>query len=135
MASSHIIADRLPEGLTEAIPVLERHNIANAVINFNKRSWLYALRELCDEFGSGYFVVSDINLSGKDSLFLIAIQEDASVDTCNKDIQYHIASWCTGVDTIPSIVTGGISKIKMGDNLHYMSAIALQLSTYVRGEL
>lgn len=111
------LIDRLPEGLEQAIFIPELMSVVSAVWKPSINSSL--IQNILEIQDSGYFLVSDASLEGKDSLFLVYF-------TFNETNPY-LPSWVS--DTCSKIVSSYFSYNK-GANKFLITLKALQLSTH-----
>lgn len=118
----------VPEGLdVECAIILERKNVRGALwsLSPSKDIAMTAL-ECGGEEGRGYFLISDENLTGAESLFLCATSINETPEDAQADITYVVNSWTR--NGCPRITIGGYRDKKFGGTVHI---IAAQLVTLI----
>lgn len=112
----------VPEGLDgECAVIFERMNVRGSVWALSRHC---RIAQIALELGDGYFLLSDENSSGADSLFLCASSINESEASMSSDIGYIMTSWCS--HGCPNIILGGYSDKTFGGTVH---VVAAQLST------
>lgn len=118
----------VPEGLdAECALIYERKNVRGALWSLTpSKDLAMTALEVGDDEGRGYFLISDENLSGADSLFLCAVSINDCQSDAQADITYVINSWSR--HGCPRITIGGYHDKKHGGSVHI---IAAQLASLV----
>lgn len=113
----------VPEGLDgECALIYERLNVRGSVWALSRHC---RIAQIALELGDGYFLISDENTSGADSLFLCASSiSDNTNDMC-KDLSYVTSSWFS--QGCPSIIVGGYKDKKYGGTVHVVAAQLITL--------
>lgn len=114
----------VPEGLDGSCAIIyERMNVRGSVWALSRHC---KIAQIALELGDGYFLVSDENSSGADSLFLCASSINNTEADMSNDIGYIVSNWCSA--GCPNIIIGGYKDKKYGGTVHIVAA---QLSSLV----
>lgn len=114
----------VPEGLDgECAIIYERLNVRGSVWALSRHC---RLAQIALELGDGYFLISDENTSGADSLFLCASSISDTSEDMAADLGYIVKSWCS--NGCPTIILGGYEDKKYGGTVH---VVAAQLTSLV----
>lgn len=115
----------VPEGLDgECALIYERLNVRGSVWALSRHC---RLAQIALELGDGYFLISDENTSGADSLFLCASSISDTPEDMSADLGYIVKSWCSS--GCPTIILGGYSDKKEGGTVH---VVAAQLTSLIK---
>lgn len=114
----------VPEGLdAECALIYERLNVRGSVWALSRHC---RIAQIALELGDGYFLISDENTSGAESLFLCASSISDTPEDMHKDLGYIVSSWCSS--GCPTLIMGGYKDKKVGGTVH---VVAAQLCTLV----